>query len=105
VKDLFQLLASNEGKTPDQIVAALNMQGWIHFKYLTQEQANELHDKRMVLVEWIPGTRRFTINQSSARNWSFWGRSDVDYFNDTLQNYWGILTEEYVDGDLPDPPA
>jgi len=105
VKDLFQLLASNEGKTPDQIVAALNMQGWIHFKYLTQEQANELHEKQMVLVEWYPNSQRFGISQAMHRGWRFWGRRDVNYFNTTLQNYWGILTEEYVDGDLPDPPA
>lgn len=102
---LLNILQSNADKTPDEIVKALNSQGWIHFEHLTQEQANELHDKCMVLVEWMPHYGRFVINQTPGRNWHFWGRYEVEYFNTALANYWGILTENYVDGQFPDPPA
>ena len=105
MKDLFQLLASNEGKTPDQIVAALNSTGWIHFRYLTQELADKLADKQMVLVKWNEHRLEFRMEHSPRAEWEFWGHKDLGYFNEYLQHYWGILTEEYTDGDLPDPPA
>jgi len=97
---LLEKLNKHATLTPDQIVAKLR-KTWVYFATLTQEQADELADKRMAIFEYSHTHQRWVVDNS---NWCFWGHEpgELQYFHRALKNYAAILTTEYEHGDLPD---
>ena len=98
MKDLFQLLASNEGKTPDQIVRALCGPVWVHLATITPEVYAQMFEKECVIVN----RRRDGSWHVVHTKWTFW--FTLEYCG-SWPDGWICLMEEWKRGDLPDPPA
>lgn len=99
---LIAQLNQNLGKTPDEIVRAINTRGWIKLTEMTEDQARALDGRAVVVGADNGGHPRpfWIVNQSMIFDRAPW--FDPADRDSHFREFWFILHEEYVDGLKPD---